>query len=64
MPRLIVIDEIHLTILVPRCLPDAESDAVRQTLTEAAFEARLLRVIRHVFRKVAALSQVKVRLSR
>lgn len=64
MPRRVVIEEWHLTVLVPQALPEPEADAIRRTLTDPAFEARLRRVIRRVFRKAASLDQAKVRLSR
>jgi hypothetical protein len=64
MAKGIVIEEFHLTVLVPRGLPTLEVDAVRNTLTNATFEARLLRVIRRVFRREPSLGKTRVRLSR
>jgi 2C-methyl-D-erythritol 2,4-cyclodiphosphate synthase len=64
MARFVVIEEFHVTVLVPRGLSNMEADAVRQTLTDALFEARLLGVIRRVFRAEATLHKAKVRLSR
>ena len=64
MARRIVIEEYHLTVLVPRGLPDAEYDAIHLTLTDANFEKRLLRVVRRVFQQAGSLAKARVRLSR
>ena len=64
MARLLVIEEFHLTVFVSRDLPDPEADAVRQGLADPAFEARLRRAVRRLFRREPALSKAKVRLSR
>jgi hypothetical protein len=64
MPRRIVMEEFHVTVYVPPGLPDAEYDAIQQTLNDPNFETRLLRAIRRVFRGEAALSKATVRLSR
>jgi hypothetical protein len=64
MARLIVLDELHVTVFVPRDLPQAECDTIRRTLTGPAFEVRLQRLIRRFFRKEASLGKTKVRLSR
>ncbi len=64
MAKMVVIEEYHLTVYVPRDLPAHEEDAVRRTLNDPAFEARLLRVVRRVFRREASLARARVRLSR
>lgn len=64
MPKRILIEEWHITVLVPQALPEPETEAIRRTLTEPAFEARLRRAIRRVFRTEASLDQARVRLSR
>jgi hypothetical protein len=64
MAKLLVRDELHLTILIPRGLSTTKVDAIRRTLSNASFEARLLRVIRRLFRRQASLGRGKVRLSR
>jgi hypothetical protein len=63
VPKHIVIEEYHLTVLIPRRLPEVEADAARQTLTDPGFERRLLRAVRFVLRREATLSKAKVRLS-
>jgi hypothetical protein len=64
MARFVVIEEFHLTVLLPSGLAPTEADAVRQTLTDPTFEARLLRLIRRLFRRESSLNRVRVRLSR
>jgi hypothetical protein len=64
MPKGVVIEEYHLTVLVPRDLPEAEADAVRQMLADPAFEGRLRRALRRVFRRHSSLNCTRVRLSR
>ena len=64
MARRIVLDEFHLTVLVPRSLPRPEQDAALRALSDPAFEARLLRAARRAFRAEPALALAKVRLSR
>jgi hypothetical protein len=64
MSRAQLIEEIHLSVYVPRGLLDAEYEAVRQTLDDAGFHARLWRAVRHVVRQYSSLSQARLRLSR
>lgn len=64
MPKRVLIEEYHLSVLVPRRLPEAEADAIRSTLMDPTFEARLLRAVRRVFRREVSLAKAKVRLSR
>ena len=64
MAERIAIEEYHLTVLVPRGLPEAEAEAIRLTLADPAFEARLRRAVGRVFRREASLTEAKVRLSR
>jgi hypothetical protein len=51
-------------VYVPRGLPAAKHEAVRQTLDDARFQARLRRAVRHVVRQYPSLSQAWLRLSR
>ena len=64
MSKRVVIEEYHVTVLVPRRLPEAEADAVRRTLTDPTFERRLRRAVRKAFRREPSLDKAKVRLSR
>ena len=64
MAERIVIEEYHLTVLVPRGLLETEAESIRLTLAVPAFEGRLRRAIRRVFRGASSLEKAKVRLSR
>lgn len=64
MAKPVVIDEIHLTIRVPRDLPDARAEAVARTLTGAAFMARLRRAVRATLRAFPELAVARVSLTR
>jgi hypothetical protein len=64
MSKRVVIEEWHITVLIPRKLAELEADAIRRTLTDPTFERRLLRAVRRVFRREASLEKTKVRLSR
>lgn len=60
----ITIDEFHLTLEVPRDLPEEECEAIRRTLDDARFQALLERAARRVCRRQRSLGKVRVRLSR
>ena len=60
----IVLDEFHLTLLVPRGLSETESAAARHGIDDRLFQARLLRAARKACRRHPALRKVRVRLSR
>jgi hypothetical protein len=64
MSRAQLIEEVHLSVYVPCGLPEAEYEAVRQTLDDARFQARLWRAVRDAFRQQQSLCPVRVRLSR
>jgi hypothetical protein len=64
MPRWIVMEEFHLTVYAPRGLLNAGRDAIQRTLNDATFQARLLRLVRRLFRRQAPLRKAKVRLTR
>jgi hypothetical protein len=56
--------EFHQTVYAPGGLPTAEHDALQKAVNDALFQARLLRLVRRLFRREAPLRKVKVRLSR
>lgn len=61
---MIQMDEIHITVLVPRNLPQQKYDRMYKTLHRSRFLARLKRTIQKVFHRRASLKGVKIRLSR
>jgi hypothetical protein len=64
MPRANVLEEFHLTVLVPPGLREREYTAIRPTLNAARFRARLRHAARQVFATYRSLNRVTVRLSR
>jgi hypothetical protein len=60
----IVIDEFHLTIRVPRGLPEAEYSSVKRVLDDAAFQDGLRRAVRLFLKRYAVLDKVRVTVSR
>ena len=51
MRRHVLIEEIHLTLCVPRNLREAEYRAIRRTLTGRRFRAALGRAVEEVVRR-------------
>jgi len=64
MPRLIVMDELHVTLLAPRRLSVPEQDAVTRALNDPSFTAGLRRAVRRLMRRRPELSPVRVRVTR
>jgi hypothetical protein len=63
LAKRILMEEFHLTVLAPRGLPQAEYDAMRQTLDDPRFHAQLRRAVRRVARRHRTLGKAKVLLS-
>jgi hypothetical protein len=64
MAKGIVLDEFHLTVLVPRDRPELEYQAIRQTLEDRGFQGDLRRAVHNVMREYPSLRNARVRLSR
>jgi hypothetical protein len=64
MPKRIVIEEFHLTLLVPQDLPAAEASAIRRTLIGAGFRKRLKRAVEALVRRYRSLGTTTVAVSR
>ena len=64
MPRLIVMDELHVTLLAPRRLSVPDQDAVTRALADPAFTIELRRAVRRLMRRTPALRPVRVRVTR
>ena len=64
MTKMILIDEFHLSVSVPRGLPEPECRTIRHALDDRRFRTDLGQAIRYVFRRYPSLHQVRVRLSR
>jgi len=63
MPKTILINEFHVSLYVPRGLPDRECDAILRDLDGARFRAQLQRAARNLIRQYPALNRVTVRVS-
>ena len=64
MPRNVVIEEFHVTLLVPRRLSVKEVSAIRRTLRSRSFEQRFRRAIQDVVASGPHLEVVVVKISR
>jgi hypothetical protein len=64
MPRYILLDELHLTVSVPRELPESTIRTIRRHLNSLSFHAAVRQAIRGVFQNHPQLRKVRVRMSR
>ena len=64
MARDVVIEEFHVTLLVPRRISTRESAAIRRTLRRPAFVRKLRVAALEVVTGYAALNTVTVNISR
>jgi hypothetical protein len=64
MSRLVILDEIHLTLLVPSGLPDVETQVMWQAIIDPNFDADLRRAVRRLVRRRPVLKRLRVRVSR
>jgi hypothetical protein len=64
MARVLVIEEIHLTLLVARGLPERQYRSIRRTLIGARFRTALRNAIQGVVHRYPSLHEVTVQLSR
>jgi len=64
MTKMILIDEFHLSVSVPRGLPEPEYRTIRHSLDGRRFRVDLGRAIRQVIRRDRSLRKVRVRLTR
>jgi hypothetical protein len=59
----VVLEEFHLTVLVPRDLGDREIHAIRRTLANQRFQPKFVRAIRQLFDTYPSLGRVRLKLS-
>jgi hypothetical protein len=64
MPRHVLIDEFHLSFLIPIQLSDSEQRAIRRTLSAPVFRSRLYDAARVVVRRFPSLNRTRLTLSR
>ena len=60
MAQRILMEDLYLTVFAPHNLPEQEHDAIRQTLDDPRFHARLRRAVRGVVRRHPSLTKVKI----
>lgn len=63
MAKWMMIEEFHLRVYAPRQLPEAEYDAMHQTLSRGRFRVRLRRAMQKVCRRYGTLSRAKIKVS-
>lgn len=64
MPKLLLLDQVLLSIAVPRGIADADIARMRRRLMNKRFARRLLAAVRAVIRASSHLRKVHVSLSR
>jgi hypothetical protein len=60
---LVLIDQLHIDVYVPRDLPRGEARAIARTLNSRSFRSRLRASIQGVMRRFPALKKTTDRLS-
>jgi|HubBroStandDraft_4_1064222.scaffolds.fasta_scaffold277835_3 hypothetical protein len=64
MAGFVLIDELHLTILVPKRLSEADTAAIHRILKSTRFQRTLREPIRKAFRQFRALDKARFTISR
>ena len=64
MAKSVLMDQFHLTVLVPAGLHAREAAAIRRTLDGSGFRARLGRAVRGVFRRYPSLRKARITITR
>ena len=64
MPKRILMDEFHLSMLASTKLPDREYLAIQRTLRSKRFQIRLCNAIREALRHYPSLKKLQLRVSR
>ena len=64
MPKLLLLEEFHLSLRVPAGMADAECDIVRRVISSRAFRQRLLKALKRQVERHPALSNIRVAVTR
>ena len=64
MAKSLLLDEIHLSILIPSQLPMPDALAIRRTLKSIRFQSKLQRAIGDMLRQFPVLTKVRFTMSR
>ncbi len=63
MARLILLDQLRLTVLIRGDLPDPQARQMARLVNSARFRRKLMRAVRAVFRQHPELAKVRVQVS-
>ena len=64
MPKTILMEQFHITVIAPGGLPKAAYDAMQRTLQGRRFQTRLHESVRKVMQRYSALRKTNVRIER
>jgi hypothetical protein len=64
VPKTVLLDEIHVTVLAPRGLKEKDYEAMNRTLHGRRFLGALRRSVRYVIRNYPTLRRATVKVSR
>ncbi len=64
MPRMILLDETHVSVYVARSLPDGQCKAIRRILNSKRFKREFTLAIRDVFGRWPVLARARTTLTR
>jgi hypothetical protein len=63
MARLIILDQLRLSVLIPKNLPDPQARKVSRIANSTRFRRELLRALRTVFQQHPELARARVQIS-
>ena len=64
MPKTILMEQFHITVIAPAGLPKADYDAMQRMLQGRRFQARLHDAVCKVVQRYSSLGKAKVRIER
>ena len=64
MPKTILLDELHLTVIAPAGQSELDFRAMLRTLRSKRFQANLRSAVREVFRRHPSLKKTRFRIDR
>jgi hypothetical protein len=63
MARLIILDQLRLTVLIPKSLPEPQARQASRLVSSSRFRRELLRAVRAAFHQHPELARARVQLS-
>ena len=64
MPKTILMEQFHITVIAPAGLPKAAYDTMQRTLQGRRFQTRLHDAVRKVVQRYSSLRKTQVRIER